>query len=72
MKYGMFTPEGDAEVANIVNTILRHAPPTEQRWPAAHVALMVLAKDKRFAEATDTAVREAVYNGLEATGNFYI
>ena len=69
--YGMYTTEGNQVIANIVNGCLM-IPVAEDRWPAAHKALVDVSKDERFAEATDTAVREAVYHAVGNVGNFYI
>jgi hypothetical protein len=72
MEYSMYTPEGNAEVDKMVS-VINHSPmPIDQRWPVAYAGLKELAKDPRFAEATDTAVRESVYHAVGNVGNFYI
>ena len=57
MNYDMFTPEGNAAVHGIVVT----ADALALTWDKVEDALYRLAQNKDFAEATDTAVREAVY-----------
>jgi len=56
-EYGMFSESGDSAVAKIVEC----AETAELSWVVVESMLMVLAKDKRYAEATDTEVRETVY-----------
>ena len=51
--YAMFTEKGNQMVHGIVMT--------KTTWEEAESELYSLAKDKDFEEATDTAVREAVY-----------
>jgi len=57
MTYGMFTEAGEKAVAGIVC----YAKEYKCKWSAIEAALINLAKDEDFAEATDTVVREAVY-----------
>lgn len=59
--FAMFTPAGDAAVAAIVDTAIENY--RGYGWVAAQLAK--LAKVDIFAEATDTAVREACYIALE-------
>ena len=59
--FAMFTPAGDAAVAAIVDTAIENC--RGYGWVAAQLAK--LAKVDIFAEATDTAVREACYIALE-------
>jgi hypothetical protein len=69
--YAMYTKEGDLAVHNVVETA-RFA---KLNWAETYNLLCELAQDQRFAEATDTAVRETVYDALRFynTGeNFYI
>lgn len=55
--YAMFTNKGDSAVAKIVSA----AKTADLSWTTVETMLMVLAKDARYAEATDTEVRETVY-----------
>lgn len=55
--YGMFSEAGNKAVGGIVI----YAKEYKCTWAAVEKALYYLAEDKDFAEATDTAVREAVY-----------
>lgn len=55
--YGMFSEAGNKAVSGIVY----YAKSFNCTWAAVEKALYYLAEDKDFAEATDTAVREAVY-----------
>ena len=64
----MYTKEGDLAVHTVVETA-RFA---KLDWPTTYALLEELAKDTRFAEALDTAVREAVYDALRFNDNFYI
>ena len=59
--YGMFTPAGDAAVAAIVETAIENY----RGYGWVHNELMKLAEVSIFAEASDTAVREACYIALE-------
>ena len=58
--YGMFSEAGDKAVAGIV----AYAKEYKVRWEGVEDALMNLAQDEDFAEATDTVVRENVYIAL--------
>lgn len=62
--FGMYTPAGDAMVANIVDRARRN----HWTWVIAHGALEQLARNHPdvAAEATDTEVREAVYDAIGA------
>ena len=66
--FAMFTPEGNAAVASLVTDAKRLG----LDWPAVHFALQVLSRRPEYAEATDTAVREAVYDACGFESNFYI
>lgn len=57
MDYGMFSKFGN----DAVHTIVSRARMLHMDWDQVYDALEVLAKTECFAEATDTAVREAVY-----------
>lgn len=63
MNYDMFTPAGNAAVHGIVVTAESLAL-TSLTWEQVENALYRLAQNPDFAEATDTAVREAVYVAL--------
>lgn len=59
--YGMFTLEGNARVAHIVEFAKAH----DLDWPSVLPVLRYLAwSDIKFGEAMDTVVREAVYTEL--------
>ncbi len=67
--FAMFTPEGNAAVAKIVET----AKKSGWDWPRTYSELCVLAYSdaQLFGEATDTAVREMVYDACGFETNFY-
>jgi hypothetical protein len=69
-EYAMFTEFGNDAVGAIVRT----AKVLKLDWPKVHDELRSLAErfPKDFGEATDTAVREAVYDALGFTSDFYI
>ena len=66
--YGMFTEEGNAAVAKIVDDargiydIGEYS--LEAVWNWAQNELVALTYQTRFEEATDTAVRAAVYDAI--------
>ncbi len=64
--YNMFTPEGDLLVGNIVDQALDMVENegVERVWDWTVNKLEVIASAKGFEEATDTAVREAVYDAV--------
>jgi hypothetical protein len=64
--YNMFTPEGDLLVGNIVDQALDMVENegVERVWDWTLGKLEVIASAKGFEEATDTAVREAVYDAV--------
>jgi len=69
--YAMFTEQGDLAVHNVVKT----ARIGQLTWAQTLVLLEELAGEQRFAEATDTAVRECVYDALHFYNkgeNFYV
>lgn len=67
--YGMFTAEGNARVAHIVEFANAH----DLDWPQVLPVLRYLAwSDLKFGEAMDTVVREAVYTALNFTEDFYV
>jgi acetone carboxylase gamma subunit len=63
--YGMFTDAGNSAVDSIVEMARKH----QLSWPTVRAMLSALAQDERFEEATDTAVREAVYETLVGNQN---
>ena len=58
--YDMFSDAGDAAVHELVETAHRLA----WTWPEVVFQLEVLRRRPGCEEATDTAVRESVYNAL--------
>ena len=70
MSYGMFTQFGD----DAVEAIVRQARVLNLTWPQVVAELGMLARrfPEDFGEATDTAVREAVYAKLGYTTDFYV
>lgn len=64
--YGMFTNKGNAAVSSIVDAAisLKKFEDTERVWNFALNALESLGELEGCEEATDTAVREAVYNAV--------
>jgi len=67
--YGMFTEEGNIAIGAVV-TIARAGRLT---WPETYRMLCALAESNRekFGEATDTEVREQVYDALGFETSFY-
>jgi 2-methylisocitrate lyase-like PEP mutase family enzyme len=59
--YSMYTELGNAAVHAIVVA----ARDNDLTWAQTYRALSELARQKEFGEATDTAVRESVYDALE-------
>jgi hypothetical protein len=68
--YGMYTHFGDNQIHALVNL----ARSKGSTWPQVYAALEYLstAHPEQVGEATDTAVREAVYDALGFTSPFYI
>lgn len=60
--YAMFTELGNAAVHAIVVA----ARANELTWAQVYRALRQLSEHKEFGEATDTAVREVVYDAIGA------
>jgi hypothetical protein len=60
--YGMFTELGNAAVHAIVVA----AQANDMSWAQVYRALSQLSQYKEFGEATDTAVREYVYDAIGA------
>ena len=68
--YGMYTDNGNMAVDAIVNA----AKIAKLTWPETYEALRNLAKfyPEIYGEATDTMVREMVYDALGFTTDFYV
>ena len=68
--FSMYTSEGDEMVAKIVACAQRN----QWTWPMTLGALEQLSRNHPDVggEATDTAVREIVYNTLGFTTSFYL
>jgi hypothetical protein len=66
--YGMFTDAGNAAVHSIVQGAISN----DLSWLETYQCLVNLAENPDFAEATDTMVRELVYDELGCGGDFYI
>lgn len=68
--YSMYTGFGN----DAIDAIVRSAKVLKMEWPAVLAELQSLADrfPEDFGEATDTAVREVVYNKLGFTTPFYI
>lgn len=63
--YGMFTDAGNSAVDSIVEMARKH----QLSWHTVHDMLAALAQEEAYDEATDTAVREAVYETLVGNQN---
>ena len=59
--FAMFTNAGN----NAVTSLVTDAKRLGMDWPQVEFALQVLARKPEYLEATDTAVREAVYCALD-------
>ena len=66
--YAMFTDAGNQAIDGLVTA----SRALELDWPAVHFALQVLSRRPEYAEATDTAVRERVYDACGFETDFYI
>jgi hypothetical protein len=66
--FAMYTPEGDVAVQAVVNV----AKAGRLTWPETYALLVRLSQEEKYAEATDTAVRECVYDALGFDTPFYI
>jgi hypothetical protein len=66
--FGMFSDEGNQEVAEIV----KFAKKLDMDWVGVFGLLTQLAKKEEFGEATDTMVREIVYDTMGFTSDFYV
>ena len=63
--YGMFTDAGNSAVDSIVEMARKH----QLSWPTVRAMLSALALEEAYDEASDTAVREAVYETLVGNQN---
>jgi hypothetical protein len=63
--YGMFADAGNSAVDSIVEMARKY----QLSWPAVRAMLSALALEEAYEEATDTAVREAVYETLFGNQN---
>ena len=63
--FAMFTDAGNAAVAAIVEDAADRYTTIEDAWERCYTELEKLEAVEVFAEATDTAVREAVYFALQ-------
>ncbi len=70
LSFGMFTEDGDTLIAGIVES----AKETNAPWPSVYKQLLKLGEIKEFEEATDTMVREAVFDAIGYSNDqpFYI
>jgi hypothetical protein len=68
-EYSMFTDAGN----EAVDAIVRSARILKMTWSQVHKELYSLAErfPEDFGEATDTAVRECVYDALKFNDSFY-
>lgn len=66
--YGMFTDAGNQAVADLIQV----AKKLNMTWPEVYRALCKLSENDNFREATDTVVRECVYDACGFTSDFYI
>jgi hypothetical protein len=66
--YGMFTDAGNEAIDGLVTT----AKALDLQWKEVYFALQVLARKPEFAEATDTMVREYVYDAMGFESEFYV
>ena len=56
----------------MVNIIVQGAISNDFVWPEIYHCLVELSQCENFEEATDTVVREMVYDAAGCTGDFYI
>jgi hypothetical protein len=67
MDYAMFTDEGNA----MIHGIVAGAKYKNLTWPEVYDMLETVSKIDGYGEATDTAVRECVYDALGFKMGFY-
>ena len=63
--YGMFTDAGNLSVDSIVEMARKH----QLSWQTVYDMLEAISLEEAYEEATDTAVREAVYETLVGNQN---
>ena len=63
--YGMYTDAGNSAVDSIVEMARQH----QLSWPTVVGMLEAISLEEAYEEATDTAVREAVYQTLVGNQN---
>jgi len=63
--YGMFTDAGNEAVNSIVEMARKH----QLSWQTVYDMLEAISLEEAYEEATDTAVREAVYETLVGKRN---
>ena len=66
--YGMFTDAGN----QAVHAVVEYAQASDLTWLEVYQELCRLSEVKVFAEATDTMVREIVYDALKFESDFYV
>ena len=66
--YGMFTDAGN----QAVHAIVEQARASNKAWLEVYQELVRLADVEVFGEATDTMVREYVYDALKFESDFYV
>ena len=59
--YSMYTDAGNEAVDSIVEMARKH----QLSWSTVRAMLSALAQEEAYDEATDTAVREAVYQACD-------
>jgi hypothetical protein len=64
----MFSEAGN----EAIGALIAGAKKLEMTWPEVYEALCKLSENPKFGEATDTVVREAVYDALKFDTEFYI
>ena len=65
MSYGMYTDAGNSAVESIVEMARKH----QLSWHTVYDMLEAISLEEAYEEATDTAVREAVYETLVLNHN---
>ena len=65
MSYGMYTDAGNAVIVSLVEMARKH----QLSWHTVHDMLEAISLEEAYEGATDTAVREAVYETLFGNRN---
>ena len=65
MDYGMYTDAGNSVIGSLVDMARRH----QLSWHTVYDMLEAISLEEAYEEATDTAVREAVYETLFGNRN---